>query len=229
MSPEITWWQVIATSAVLSAIVNIVANVALKKWDHRREDLREDEKRHVVYLDIALQLEEFSFRAEKILESISEGIAKYRAEHDSRSLEALEEINFKFDESIEWDRVPAEIAVRAKTFPRTFRRSQDFIMAAWRYWADLDDAWEYDAERVAFYGLGAISFAAEIRRKIGVANDPQVAELIKVFERHIDSRRAVFKTSRSEDCVIPELREQFKKEGLSVAASDLGRENPLGL
>ncbi|HEX7815845.1 hypothetical protein [Dyella sp.] len=158
MSPDITWWQVIGTSALASAIVNIIANVALKQWDHRREDSREDEKRHVVYLDIAIQLEEFSFRAEKILESISEGIAKYRAEHDARSLEALEGLSFKFDESIEWDRVPAEIAVRAKTFPRTFQRSQGFIMAAWRYWADLDDAWEYDAERVAFYGLGAIRF-----------------------------------------------------------------------
>lgn len=226
MSPDITWWQVIATSAVASAVVNIIANVALKQWDHWREDSREDEKRHVVYLDIALQLEEFSFRAEKILESISEGIAKYRAEHDARSLEALEDIHFKFDESIEWDRVPAEIAVRAKTFPRTFQRSQGFIMAAWRYWADLDDAWEYDAERVAFYGLGAISFAAEIRRKIGVVDDPQVAELTKVFERHIDSRRTIFKTSHTEDCVIPELREKFIKEGLSVLPTATDGESP---
>ncbi|MDQ0008437.1 hypothetical protein J2T07_000596 [Luteibacter jiangsuensis] len=226
MSPDITWWQVIATSAVASAVVNIIANVALKQWDHWREDSREGEKRHVVYLDIALQLEEFSFRAEKILESISEGIAKYRTEHDARSLEALEDIHFKFDESIEWDRVPAEIAVRAKTFPRTFQRSQGFIIAAWRYWADLDDAWEYDAERVAFYGLGAISFAAEIRRKIGVADDPQVAELTKVFERHIDSRRTIFKTSRSEDCVIPELREKFIKEGLSVLPPATDGGNP---
>jgi hypothetical protein len=216
MSPDITWWQVIGTSAIASAVVNIVANVALKHWDHRREDFREDEKRHVVYLDIALQLEEFSFRAEKILESISDGIAKYHAEHDAHAFESLEGIHFKFDDNIEWDRVPAEIAVRAKTFPRTFQRSRDFIMAAWTHWAGLDDAWEYDAERVAFYALGAIRFAAEIRREIGVADDPQVEELTKVFERHIDSRRAIFKMSRSEDCVIPELREQFKKEGLSV-------------
>lgn len=65
-------------------------------------------------------------------------------------------------------------------------------------------------------GWERYAFAAEIRKKVGVSDDPQVIELIKVFERHIESRRAVFKASRSEDCVIPELRQQFEREGLSL-------------
>ncbi|MDY1548546.1 hypothetical protein [Luteibacter sahnii] len=213
------WWKVVATSAVASTIVNFIANAAIKRWDNWREDKKETARRDVVYLDIALQLEDFAFRAANLIEGIKDGIAQYRAEQDDRHLQALQEIAFNFDASTEWDRVPAEVAVRAKTFPRNLERSRDFIFFAWRHWAELDDAWEYDAERLAFYGLGAIKFAADIRREMKVNDDHFVLKLAKIFEDHIDARRQFFVQSRSEDSVIPELAEQFKKEGLSVLPS----------
>jgi hypothetical protein len=205
-------WVVIGTSALASAIVNVVANIFIRRWEHQREDQKELGRRKYIYLDIALQLEDFAAKASTILERVENALAQARSESDDRNLSDLESIKFEFDPKPDWSKVPVDVASKAQGFPRSFARSQQFIFAAFEYWAGADEAWEYDAERIAFYGVQAIEFAAKLREDIGASIDENMQSSLETFARYIEKRRKYYELTRTEGTVIPELFKQFQRE-----------------
>ena len=211
-------WVVIGTSAVASAVVNVLANIFMKRWEHRREDRKELEGRKYIYLDIALQLEDFAAKASTILERIEVALAQARSELDDRSLTDLDVIKFDFDPKPDWSKVPVEVAAKAQGFPRSFARSQQFIFTAFAHWAGADDAWEYDAERIAFYGVQAIEFAASLRKDIAAPKEENMQSFLDVFRRYIAERREYYELTRTEGSVIPELFKQFQLEDAQASS-----------
>jgi hypothetical protein len=209
-------WVVIGTSALASAIVNVVANIFIKHWEHQREDRKELERRNYIYLDIALQLEDFAAKASTLLERIENALARARSEADDRSLSDLDSIKFEFDPMPDWSKVPVDVASKAQGFPRSFARSQQFIFAAFEYWAGADDAWEYDAERIAFYGIQAIKFAAKLREGIQAPEDEYMQSSLETFERYIAKRRKYYEHTRTDGSVIPELFKMFQREDVQA-------------
>lgn len=209
-------WVVIGTSALASAIVNIIANVYIKRWEHHREDRKELERRNYIYLDIALQLEDFAAKASTLLERIENAIAQARSEADDRSLSDLDGIKFEFDPTPDWSKVPVDVASKAQGFPRSFARSQQFIFAAFEYWAGADEAWEYDAERIAYYGVQAIDFAAKLREQIQAPKDEYMQSSLDTFESYIAKRRKYYEQTRTVGTVIPELFKMFQREDIQA-------------
>ena len=209
-------WIVIGTSALASAVVNVIANIFMKRWEHQREDQKELETRKYIYLDIALQLEDFAAKASTILERIEVAIDQARFDADDRSLSNLESIKFEFDPQPDWSKISIDLASKAQGFPRSLARSQQFIFAAFEYWAGADEAWEYDAERIAFYGVQAIEFAAKLRADIGTPKDENMDSSLGIFEGYIAKRRKVYERTRTEGAVIPELFKQFEREDVQA-------------
>jgi hypothetical protein len=212
VAANVSWFTVVASSALTSAIVNVGWN-ALSKWlDRRRENKKEVQRVDHVKLEIVQQLEAFAKRCRIHSNNIHDGLHSYYEEHDD-SFSRVGKIQFEFDPAPKWEELPVSFVAPIKWMPLQFRESDQYIMDAVDY-IGIDDAYELELERVAFYGLKALNTAAKIRGEIK-ADYEGGAELDvarKDFEDLIEKRRQLYLSASSSVRLLPEFTAQFEAE-----------------
>jgi hypothetical protein len=85
---QASWLGIVASSAVVSAVVNVFSNWRLKVGDRKREDAKEMRRVGHVYLKIAHQLEVFAKRCDTYILDIDEQMER-RYQQDEKAFENL--------------------------------------------------------------------------------------------------------------------------------------------
>lgn len=203
----VSTFTLIMSSAVISAGVNVGWSAFLKLLERRKEARKVDH----VYLAIVSQLEAFARRCNERLYDISNGVERYRTFGDSTLLNNLMSIPFEFTPEPDWTALPVRFVAKVRALPNRFEQCNAWINAAFMTWAELDDAYELDEERLAFYALKACNLASEIRKKIK-AGDGEVDDLVEHFQSILNTRRNMYRQYPGVHSFIPELRAQFESE-----------------
>lgn len=214
---NVSWLGLVASSAVVSALVNVGWNAWTKHQDRKREDAQEAKKIGHIYLDIALQLEAFGKRCGARLYDIDRGLSARAAEHDETYLNQLKPLAFSFDPEPNWNELPIEFVAKMKMLPNQYASTKEWISAQWDYWADLEDLYGLEKQCIAYYGLKVFQIAAEIRLSIGAGSESD-RTLFEHFLTEIDERRKAFRKYHNDVTLIPELEAMFGSEHLRALA-----------
>lgn len=210
---EINWLAVAASSAVIAALISTTFNVAFSAWakssDRRREDEKAAKKVGHVYLDVALTLEVFAKRCSDYIYEIESAIDNARSFNDRDALTGLKSVELTFDPEPDWNELPIPFVAQVKGLVTQYAERNIWIAQQFQAWADLDDAYSFESERAAFYGLKASDLAVKIRADInaGSSNYAYEAHLTGL----IDQRRKRFMEHRKMS-LIPELKQFFDAE-----------------
>lgn len=203
-SEPVSALTLIMSSAVVSAGVNVAWSVITRLLDLRREKTKIAHE----YLSLVLQPEEFVRLCNERLYDISEAMDRYRGFQDSAAFNGLGRIPLDFKPEPNWSSLPIPFVANMKSLPNRFEQCDRWITAQ-SEWAGLDDAYEFEEERLAFYALKAAKIAAEVRQQIG-AGDGDLGDLVTHLESVIAQRRAVHLKDPSRRDYIPELRAHFE-------------------
>lgn len=206
-----SWLTLVASSAVVSALVNVSWNAWAKKLDRQREDAKEAKRIGHVYLDIALQLEGFAKRSDAYLYDISNALWHRAARHDESYIGKLKSVPLSFDPEPNWTELPIPFVARLKALPGQFVSTERWIRDQWENWADIEDVYHLEEQSVAYYGIKVLDIADDIRRDIG-AGTSDSGGLREHFLSEIDIRRKRYATDRTSVTLIPELEAVFKSE-----------------
>jgi len=211
---NVSWITLVMSSAVTSAVVNVGWNAWQKHGERKREDEKDSKRVGHIYLDLSLQLESFAKRCDTYLYDIDNGLWERSKNHDESELQKLRSITFKFEPEPNWIELPIAFTAALKVLPKQFENAHDWIKEQWNHWADLEDAYSLEQERVAYYGLKACEVAASIRAQIQ-AGDGDTDSSTAHFQSLIEERRQRFQRDGNEITLTPDLQALFTKENLS--------------
>ena len=209
----IDWLTVVGSSAVISAMISTTVNVAFSAWsksgDRRREDAKAAKKVDYVYLGVALSLEVFSKRCSDYIYEIESALETAHYQNSHEALNGLKSVELIFHPEPDWIELPIPFVALVKGLVSQYAERNAWIIQQHQTWADMDDAYEFESERAAFYGLKASELAVKIRTdiKAGVS-DYAYADHLRGL---IDQRRDRFKENRRMS-LIPELKQLFEAE-----------------
>jgi hypothetical protein len=208
----------VMSSAVVSALVNVGWNGYAKWLDRKKEVEKEAQRVGHVYLALVLQLESFARRCNEQLYDIEEAMERYSSQHDTSAFENLPRIEFAFDPEPDWTLLPVPFVAKVQSLVNRFNQAHTWISSQFQYWADLDDAYQFEQERLACYGHEACRVAAEIRVQIK-AGEGDLSDLLNHFGFIVEKRRKWFLQTDQKHNLLPELRARFENEYLALAAS----------
>lgn len=206
MTEQITFTQIVLSSALVSAVVNVLWAIASKTWDHHKEKEIERRIQAHTLLGLATDLETFSDKCDHQLHQIFIAENSYRDYNDDRKLATLKDPDFTFDSSPKWEILPVETANTIKDLKNSYENCSEWIMDGWLDSTfDMEETIGLSEEQFAYYGLEAEKLAKSIREKI---NSPSKIERsnINKFE-HILSERVKLHESI---IVIPEIKKLRK-------------------
>ncbi|WP_186075128.1 hypothetical protein [Burkholderia gladioli] len=209
----VNWWVVVASSAVIGAVVNN----AISLWTRHRDSLREASatagRQAYARLDVARALEAFAQRASAYLYAVEAALAAHQA-HEDDAFERVDALRvaFEFEPATIWADLPIQLVADVRELPVALAASSEWILAAFETWADSADAYELSAQQTMHFGLLAGELANQIRRDVGVTPSALVADHLGHFERAIhDVRQAYLRTSGNLN-VLPALEARFQRE-----------------
>jgi hypothetical protein len=208
----------VMSSAVVSALVNVGWNGYAKWLDQKKEAGKEVHRVGHVYLALVLQLESFARRCNEQLYDIEEAMERYSSAHDGSAFEKLPKIEFAFNPEPDWTMLPIPFVAKVQSLVNRFNQAHNWISSQFQYWADLDDAYQFEQERLAYYGHEACRLAAEIRVQIK-AGDGDLSDLLNHFAFIVEKRRKWFLQTEQKHNLLPELRARFENEYPALAAS----------
>jgi len=214
----VNYFALVMSSAVVSALMNVGWNYYAKRMEQAKEARKESHKIDHVYLKVVLQLEGFARRCNEQLYDIEEAMERYGSQHDSSAFENLSSIEFKFDPEPDWTLLPVPFVAKVQSLVNRFNQADSWIKAQYQYWADLDDAYQFEQERLAYYGNEACRLAAEIRAQIK-AGEGELSDLINHFAFIVEKRRKWYLQTDQKHNLLPELRARFENEYPALAAS----------
>lgn len=194
----------ILSSAGVSALVNVAWNAFARYLDQRATA----KKTNHVYLSLALQLEDFARRCNAQIYDINEASAQYNQDQGSSAFQHILRIELDLAPGLEWNLLPVAFVAEIKGLPTRFEQCNSWIHAQYDNWADLEEAYELEKERLAFYALKACAASTETRSRIG-AGPGDLTHLISSFEHVIERSRAQYVKYQDGQPFIPELRAQF--------------------
>jgi hypothetical protein len=220
VATSVNWVTVVASSALVSAVVNIGWNAFSKAMDRRRENTKEKQRVDHVKLGIIHQLEAFVRRCRNHSNDIHDGLHDYYHNRDGR-FQRVGQIAFVFDPAPRWEELPVSFVAPIKAMPSQFADCDMWIRGVSEY-SGIDDAYEFEVERMAFYGLKALRTAATIKREINATYDGgaelEMAE--RDFMELIQKRRHGFTKVGGSMTRIPELEAMFEAETPGVRAQN---------
>ncbi|MBP0590475.1 hypothetical protein J8I87_12255 [Paraburkholderia sp. LEh10] len=215
---SVNWVTVVASSALVSAIVNVGWNALSKAMDRRRENVKERQRVEHVKLEIVHQLEAFVRRCRNHSNDIHDGLNDYYHHHDD-AFQRVGTIAFVFDPAPKWEELPVSFVAPIKVMPNQFADCDMWIRGMAEY-SGIDDAYQFELERVAVYGLKALRTATAIKREINATYDGgaelEMAE--RAFMELIEKRGQSFANVGGSMTLIPELEAMFKAEILDMNA-----------
>ncbi|KIG11225.1 hypothetical protein BurMR1_1885 [Burkholderia sp. MR1] len=210
---SINWVTVVASSALVSAVVNVGWNAISKFLDRRRENAKDRQRIDHVKLEIMDQLESFANRCASLMYDIHEGLADYYR-HESDSFSSVQRsVELKFDPEPRWVELPVRFVAPLRALMREYTDAAEWITRS-GVWADTADQYESELERLAFYGLEVLTIAERIRTEIdaGERGTAQLEASRAEFYGLIQERRDAYKSSPLDVTFIPELEAQFEQE-----------------
>ncbi|MFM0374819.1 hypothetical protein [Paraburkholderia aspalathi] len=210
---SVNWIPVVASSAVISAGVNVIWGGVSKWLDRARENAKDKHRIDHVKLAVAQQLEAFSKRCHTYIEDVQEAIGEYH-NHEEKAFDSVQgAFVLQFDPEPKWEELSVGFVSAIKAMPREFDYSAEWISRA-GVWAGIDEQYEFECERAAYYGLKAMRVAANVRREIGTVGDSrlQMAAAERSFLKLIETKRQGFKVRGDDINVLPELRAMFIEE-----------------
>ncbi|SDR55171.1 hypothetical protein SAMN05443245_7616 [Paraburkholderia fungorum] len=210
---SVDWITVVASSAVISAFVNVCWGAASKLLDRARENAKDKHRIDHVKLAVAQQLEAFAKSCHTYIEDVQEAIGRYH-NHEEKAFDNIQgAFVLRFDPEPKWEELSVGFVSTVKAMPREFDYSAEWIGRA-GLWAGIDDQYEFESERAAYYGLKAMRVAASVRNEIGAVGDSrlQMAAAERSFRKLIETKRKGFRVSGDDIDVLPELRAMFIQE-----------------
>lgn len=199
----------IISSSVVSAIVNVVWGAYVKRQERTREAEREAHRVGHVYLTVVIQLERFARKGSTLIYDINDAISVYHTHQESSAFQRLRVLELKFDPEPEWSSLPVPFVAKINTLSDRLEQCDRWTRQQFVDWADLDDVYGLEEERVAYYGLEAIILVTELRELIG-AGESALSEVREQFESVIETRFRRFESHPDRHTFIPELRARFE-------------------
>ncbi|MDN4057159.1 hypothetical protein QPK31_02865 [Massilia sp. YIM B02769] len=207
-SADIDLITIITSSAFVAALVNVAWN-ALSKWlDRQREAKKEELKVAHVYHAVILHLETYAYKANGQLYDISVAMDRYRGLRDDKAFDRVRTERFKFEPDPDWTVLPISFVDRMKTFVIQSDQCDGWIRAQFDLWAGIDEAFELEEQRIAWYALRACTLASELRLQIEV-DCASMEDIIKHFQFIIDRCWDHYKANNGTTNLVPELRAHF--------------------
>jgi len=209
-NPEnVSLLAMITSSAFIGAAANIAWGEIAKWIDRRRENKKEEGKIAHVYHAIILQLEGFAHQCNGQLYDISVAMDNYRNLQDGSAFDRVGAQRFEFNPEPEWTSLPVPFVDEMKSFINRSGQSDKWISAQFGLWAGLDDVFELEEQRMAYYALRACALASGIRAKIKIGKS-DLQDLLEHFRSVIDRYRDHYNENEGRANLIPELRAQFE-------------------
>lgn len=224
-SEPVSALTLVMSSAVVSALVNVGWG-AFSRWLERNKEAREKaQKVGHVYLALALQLEAFARQCNERLYDIRVALERYRSEEDGSGFNTLSKAEFEFEPEPDWAALPVSFVANVKGLPTRFRQCDMWINEQFQHWADLDEAFELEMEKLAFYALKACDLSSKIRTQIRAESD-ETDGIVGHFQTILDRRHNSYLNRPGQRTFIPELHAQFENE--RSESSGLSRAKLLG-
>ncbi|BCF95277.1 hypothetical protein [Paraburkholderia largidicola] len=210
---SINWVTVVASSALVSAVVNVGWNAISKLLDRRHENAKDKQRIDHVKLEIMDQLESFANRCASLVYDIHEGLAEYYRHEPNPFSDAQRSVELKFDPEPRWVELPIRFVAPLRALMREYTDAAEWITRS-GVWADTADQYESELERLAFYGLEVLTIAEKIRTEIdaGERGTAQLEASRAEFNGLIEQRRDAYKKRPLDVTFIPELEAQFERE-----------------
>ena len=213
---NINWITIVASSAVISALVNVAWGYMSKHIDSQKEKEKQKLKINHIYLNIAFDLEDFSKECNSHIYRVENLIWKIRFNFVEGKSSNHIPIHLEFKSSPRWEDLPINFVSNTKALPSKFHSTDKWIFEQWRdYDIESDQAYELEIERAAFYGLEACNQAKKIRRELGIESS-DIASYEEHFQTIIDVRKESFLKDRKQTLLIPELRSKFEADCAEV-------------
>jgi hypothetical protein len=155
----VNWTTVVFSSAVIGATISTTLNVVFGAWskfgDRRREDAKAAKKVGHVYLGVALSLEVFSKKCSAYIYEIETAIDESRSFNNHDALSGLKSVDLKFEPEPDWVELPIQFVAQVKGLVSQYAERNTWIAQQFQNWADMEEAYEFECERAAFYGWKA--------------------------------------------------------------------------
>jgi len=207
------WVVLVLSSALVSAIVNVLSGFVSKIWDHRREDKKARKESGYAYLEIVMELEDFVRLASSRLFRINCVLYEFETYGDATRLEPLvrlEPITFAFKNEPNWLKLPIDVVAGAKELPIEIDTTLERISYAWGV-GESDAPWllKMQTQYLSFYGRKAYQEAAKIRRDIKLAPSSNIRPCLALFLETLEEWRSRFE-QRPETALITALDIEFQ-------------------
>ncbi|MEI7298499.1 hypothetical protein WCQ02_41080 [Paraburkholderia tropica] len=111
------------------------------------------------------QLESFANRCANFMSDIDEGLSEHYRHDPNAFAKVQRTIALKFDPEPEWTELTVKFVSPLKALLREYREAGVWISGT-DLWADVADQYEYELERLAYYGLEVLDIADTIRKEI---------------------------------------------------------------
>ena len=210
--PNRDWLVIIFSSALVSAAVNVLWNAIAKYIDHRRENKKILQKQAHIYLSIANNLELFAKKCDAEIYKIHDGLRERAEFHDERKLESLTSFELTFEPKPNWEELPIEIAAEIMQLPSLFSSTNEWVLSQWFEWADTEDTYKFEIERLAYYGIKACQSAEHLKTiKIGIKKG-NTSDYERNFTEELNASERKYIKSNGESHHIPELGNLFGKK-----------------
>ncbi|WP_186067556.1 hypothetical protein [Burkholderia gladioli] len=217
----VNWWVVVASSAVIGAVVNNGISLWTRHRDHLREVAATQDRQAYAHLDLAHSLEAFVQRASAYLLAVHTALAEGEvAQRDAFRRVDQMRLAFEFDPEPVWTDLPIQLVAEVRELPVAFAISSEGIQAAFTSWAGTEQAYELAAQQTMHYGLLAAELANRIRRDIGVAPSALVADYVAYFERGIDAVLQEYLRTAGHLIVLPALEARLRRGLAALPPSD---------
>ncbi|WP_420213434.1 hypothetical protein ACN8ZM_40185 (plasmid) [Burkholderia aenigmatica] len=218
-APAVNWWGVVASSAVIGALVN----GAFKWWGDRTarsdEKAKLAEQRAPAHLEVALMLEAFARQAVDYLDEWDTRFDDWLVEqHEGPRAKPRPWPSLTLDFSLvtDWTAVRVEIQSPCRDLPVALAASSKWVGAAYDEWADFAELDWLDSQRATLYGLQASELAMQIRAEIAAPASNQTESIVRL-RSEFDEVKRHYVDKHGKVNLIPDMKARLQRECPQVA------------
>ncbi len=201
----------VATITAISAFIGSSLGTFWKIYFDQSERSRKDniEKKEIQYieLNLALHLSSFAKKSEERIFEIAEIISE--SEMYSKSPRTYSELEVNFPDETKWEKLPIKFVAELKLLIQNYKSTNQYIRLQFEQWADANDCYELDCQRLAFYALRTLEIAAKIFKELD-AETAELSDLKLRLQGYIDEAVDNCNRSGNSQLLIPELSNRFR-------------------
>lgn len=193
-------------SSVISAMINTGWNIYSKKKDiedKKKKDLEEREHELLMAMswvdNLSIAFYDSMLSIKEYVDDMHNMPQGYNPK-GAPNIEEPKEVNLKL--------LPVGFRAEILLIGQNFKYSSDFIHAAFQYWADADDCYIFELQRLAFYGVQIAEFSDKFRddlygksEKLSDAHEYFSSEKEKYIKRCLEFENVTF---------LPEIEKEAK-------------------